>query len=75
MSNFLFTRPSDPTPVQEREAVDGSCAECSAEELMRYPVLSEGGWYMVIKCQACLYSQHREKWTRLGHVSLLTDSL
>ena len=42
---------------------------------MRYPVLSEGGWFMVVKCQSCLHSQQREKWTRLGHVTLLTDSL
>lgn len=75
MSNFLFQRPTDPTPVQEREPVAGSCDECSAEELKRYPVLSEGGWYMVVKCQACLHSQSREKWTRLGYVTLITDSL
>jgi hypothetical protein len=75
MSNYSFPRPSDPAPVQEREAVDGACDECGAERLQRYPVLSEGGWYMVVKCQSCLYSQSREKWRRLGHVTLLTDLL
>ena len=75
MSNFLFPRPVDPTPRQAREAVAGTCAECGAEHLMRYPVLSEGGWYMVVKCQQCLASHSREKWTRLGFVSLLTDQL
>ena len=75
MSNFSFARPQDPTPVQEREPVQGTCDECGAEALMRYPVLSEGGWFIAVKCQACLYSQSREKWTRLGYVSLLTDSI
>jgi hypothetical protein len=42
---------------------------------MRYPVLSEGGWFIAVKCQECLYSQSREKWTRLGYVSLITDSI
>ena len=75
MSNFLFQRPDDPAPVQQREAVSGKCDACDAEQLMRYPVLYEGGWYMVVKCQACLHSQSREKWTRFGYVSLITDSL
>lgn len=75
MSNFLFQRPSDPNPVQKRESVEGQCDACNASALMRYPVLSEGGWYMVVKCQSCLHSRSREKWTRLGYVSLLTDKL
>lgn len=75
MSNFLFARPDDPTPRQAREAVDGNCVECGAAQLKRYPVLSEGGWYMAVKCQHCLASNSREKWTRLGYVSLLTDDL
>ncbi len=28
MSNFSFPRPSDPAPVQAREAVAGHCPEC-----------------------------------------------
>jgi hypothetical protein len=75
MSNYLFQRPSDPRPVQAREAVPGRCTECGFEALQRYPALSEGGWFMVTKCQNCLYSVKREKWNRLGHVVLLTDSL
>tara|TARA_R110002096_G_scaffold99108_7_gene219804 strand:- start:4006 stop:4233 length:228 start_codon:yes stop_codon:yes gene_type:complete len=75
MSNFLFSRPEDPTPRQAREPVAGACAQCGAEDLMRYPVLSEGGWYIAVKCQQCLHSHSREKWTRLGHVSMLTDNL
>ena len=75
MSNFVFQRPEATAPVQEREPVAGSCDGCGAEQLMRYPVLSEGGWFMAVKCQACLHSVSREPWQRLGHVTLLTDDL
>jgi len=75
VSNFSFVRPQELRPVQDREPVDGNCDECGAQALKRYPVLSEGGWFMVVKCQECLYSQSREKWTRLGYVSLITDTL
>jgi vanillate/4-hydroxybenzoate decarboxylase subunit D len=44
----------------EREPVEGACSECGEERLMRYPVLSEGGWYDVVKCQSCLHSESRE---------------
>ena len=75
MSNFSFSRPTELTPRQTREAVAGECAECHAAALMRYPVLSEGGWFMVVKCQACLHSVSREPWALLGPVHLLTDDL
>lgn len=75
MSNFIFRRPDDPTPHQAREPVPGRCEECGASSLMRYPVLSEGGWLIAVKCQECLASSSREKWARLGYVTLLTDSI
>ena len=75
MSNFVFQRPSELFPVQEKEAVAGACDACGAERLARYPVLSEGGWFLVVKCQSCLHSQKREKWNRLGHIQLATDAI
>jgi uncharacterized Zn finger protein len=75
MSNFSCPRPTDPNPVQSREAVGGACPECGAEALARYPVLSERGWFLVVKCQDCLHSVSREKWHRLGHVRLATDTI
>lgn len=75
MSNYSYPRPREATPVQARETVAGHCDECGAEALQRYPALSEGGWYMVVKCQNCLHSQRRDKWNRLGHVTLITDSI
>lgn len=59
----------------EREAVDGACPSCSASALSRYPVNSEGGWFMVVKCQECLYSLERERWHRLGPIQLLSDQI
>ena len=59
----------------ERERVDGRCPACGAEDLRRYPVLSDGGWFMVVKCQQCLHSSSREPWQRLGTVVRLEDVL
>ncbi|MBI4692766.1 MAG: hypothetical protein HY749_01950 [Gammaproteobacteria bacterium] len=75
MSNFVFPRPAGEFPVQARETVAGTCAECGAAALARHPVLSEGGWHLVVKCQACLATREREPWRRLGHVTLMTDVL
>ncbi len=44
-------------------------------EFRRYPVLSEGGWHMVIKHQPTLRSVVRERWDLLGPIKLLSDGL
>lgn len=62
-----------PTSSVEREHVEGECPECGATELARYPVLAEGGWFLVVKCGTCLHSLEREPWNRLGHVVRLED--
>jgi hypothetical protein len=59
----------------ERDTVEGSCPRCGEGSLRRYPVNSEGGWFMVVKCQDCLWSVSREPWSRLGPIQLLSDSL
>jgi hypothetical protein len=59
----------------ERSPVSGSCPECGAAALARYPVVSEGGWFEVVKCQECLASVARTRWSRLGWVSRLEDTL
>jgi len=59
----------------ERRPVEGNCPRCGAEDLRSYPVNSEGGWFQVVKCQNCLLSVSRERWTRLGPIQLLSDSL
>lgn len=73
--SHTFPRPSQETLHVVREAVEGACPECGAQELQAYPVLSDGGWFDAVKCQACLHSVSREPGPRLGPVTLLSDSL
>jgi hypothetical protein len=54
--------PSRRTPVL------GTCEGCGVAQLEAYEVLSEGGWFRVVKCQACLLSAERTPWEPLGHV-------
>ena len=44
-------------------------------ELRRYPVLSEGGWFTVIKNQQTLETISRQPWRRLGPITLLSEGL
>lgn len=48
--------------------MEGVCPACGAAALRSYPVLSEGGWFLVVKCQECLTSVSRDGWNRLGYV-------
>jgi hypothetical protein len=41
----------------------------------RYPVLSEGGWFMVVKHQPSLRSVSREPWGLLGPIALASTGL
>jgi hypothetical protein len=61
-----FPRPTETHLHVERRAVEGTCPECGAEALAEYRVLSEGGWWDVRKCQACLASITREPAPRFG---------
>lgn len=68
-------RPEEPTVTLDKEPVDGTCPHCGAEQLRRYPVNSEGGWFEVVKCQNCLHSVSREPWHLLGSLQLLSDTI
>ena len=61
-----FPRPATPTVAVPRQRVPGTCPACGAAELASYPVLSEGGWWQVVKCQRCLHSVRREPGPLLG---------
>jgi vanillate/4-hydroxybenzoate decarboxylase subunit D len=63
---WAFARPSETHPVLERREVDGVCPECGGESLAAYPVLSDGGWWDVVKCQTCLASVSRDRGPRFG---------
>ena len=47
----------------------------SAADFARYPVLSEGGWFMVIKHRPTLQSVSRTPWDLFGPVRLNTYGL
>jgi hypothetical protein len=66
-----FPRPTEPTLDAVRTPVEGACPECGATDLARYRVLSEGGWWNVVKCQACLASVTREPGPPYGPLTPL----
>lgn len=72
---MTYPRPQELTLTVQRTDVEGSCPECGRSELKAYPVLSEGGWFDVVKCQNCLHSVSRTRGPLLGPISLLVDSL
>lgn len=47
----------------------------TADEFRRYPVLSEGGWYTVVKHEPSLTSVSRTPWSLLGPVALVSAGL
>lgn len=59
----------------ERVPVAGSCPACGASDLKRYPVVSEGGWLLVTKCQRCLTSLERTRESLLGEYVPLSETL
>lgn len=59
-------RPASPTVDAPRSPVDGACPECGAQALAAYRVMSEGGWWEVVKCQDCLASLKREPGPMFG---------
>jgi hypothetical protein len=71
----IYPRPTETTLHVEKEPVSGTCPDCGAEELRAYPVLSENGWWNVVKCQSCLLSVSREPGGLLGSMTLMTDDL
>lgn len=47
----------------------------SVGDFKKYPVLSEGGWFIVIKHQPTLRSIGRTPWRLLGPIRLVSESL
>ena len=78
---------ADDSIVQLREAVSGDDLAAlgvnlgrdfpghKLSDLRRYPVLSEGGWFIVIKNQQTLETICRQPWRRLGPITLLSEGL
>jgi N-methylhydantoinase B len=59
-----------PTVSVEKMPVAGTCPSCGEEDLKAYPVLRDGGWFEVVKCQSCLETVEKKRWNRLGSVRL-----
>jgi hypothetical protein len=47
----------------------------SLADFKAYPVLSEGGWYLVVKHQPTLTTVQRERWRLLGPIELTSEGL
>jgi len=45
------------------------------DDFRRYPVLSEGGWFVVIKHMPTMTSVSRIRWHLLGPIKLTSDGL
>lgn len=61
-----FPRPATPTVDAPRTPVPGACPACGSESLAAYRVMSEGGWWNVVKCAHCLHSVSREPGPLFG---------
>ena len=71
----MFMRPATPTVEARRLSVEGACPSCGTEALQRYRVLSEGGWWEVVKCGRCLHSVSREPGPLFGTLTSAIQSL
>ena len=68
----------EPVTDQELRELGVDLAEfpgSSASDFRRYPVLSEGGWYVVVKHQPTLRSVSRVPWKLLGPTTLTSTGL
>jgi vanillate/4-hydroxybenzoate decarboxylase subunit D len=70
-----FPRPSSLAVKQVREPVDGVCPQCQGTDVRRYPVTSEGGWFLTTRCQECLTQVVRERWNMFGPIEFLADQV
>jgi hypothetical protein len=65
--------------VEKKDLSGVICPECGSNNVKEYPVLSDGGWFTVVKCQDCLYSLERNPFppeARLGNnIRLISEHL
>lgn len=71
----MFIRPETPTVAIDPTPRAGECPECGRQMLAAYRVLSEGGWWDVVKCRNCLASVERTRGPLLGVLSEAVQSL
>jgi hypothetical protein len=56
-----FPRPAEKQLYEAGEKVAGRCPECGGDDIAAYRVLSDAGWWDVVKCQRCLYLLDRKR--------------
>ena len=56
-----FPRPTEQSLYEKKKKVNSMCPECGSRHIAAYRVLTDGGWWDVVKCQDCLYSLERER--------------
>ncbi|GGA64652.1 hypothetical protein GCM10011490_14090 [Pseudoclavibacter endophyticus] len=61
-----FPRPTAERLTVTRDPVEATCDACASTSIRAYRVLSEGGWWYVVKCQDCLHSLRRTPSPALG---------
>ncbi|HVW18444.1 MAG TPA: hypothetical protein VHB30_09360 [Solirubrobacteraceae bacterium] len=62
----VFPRPSEERLHARRTPAEATCPQCGSADVADYRVLSDGGWWDVRKCQACLHSLSRTPGPMFG---------
>jgi len=70
-----YQRPAERIVPSPKVPVDTTCPNCGSREVFKYPVNSEGGWFMVVRCQGCLHQTQRSPWRLHGPVEFLADQI
>ncbi|MDV6247192.1 hypothetical protein [Rhodococcus opacus] len=70
-----YPRPAQHVVPSPKEPVDAACPACASQDVKRYPVQSEGGWFEVVRCQSCLHQLERVKWRLYGPIEFLSDQI
>jgi hypothetical protein len=53
LRGVYYPRPTEQYLRVERAPVEGTCPECGAADLRRYPAFTQRGPKIVTKCQSC----------------------
>ena len=70
-----YPRPEQHQLAVERVPVEAVCDRCGGDDVRSYPVLGEGGWWDVEKCQRCLSSVRRRRGGYFGGLELRTADI
>ncbi len=70
-----YPRPSEKFIFVKKDDAGLVCPKCGSSDVKKYPVVSEGGWWNVTKCQRCLHSLERIRSEhRLGAITTISET-